>query len=187
MHKTGRWTAVALLLLASTFNLFGASLKGVTLPDTVQVGGATLMLNGLGLRTKFSVKVYVIGLYLELRSSDPSVIIKTNAPKRVVMQFVHTASRNQMVEAFEEAFRDNTPDAEKTMKAEIDELLGVLDSIKEGDQMVFTYVPGTGTTLSINGKEKLTIAGPGFSQVLFSMWLGPKPPNAGLKAGILGR
>ena len=187
MRKIAVSITVAVLLLASTFNLFGASLKGVTLPDTAKVGGATLILNGLGLRTKFSVKVYVIGLYLEQRSSDPSAIIKADAPKLAVMQFVHAASKNQMVEAFDEAFSDNTPDAKKTMKAEIDKLLGAIDSIKEGEQMVFTYVPGTGTTLTMNGKDKLTIAGAGFGQVVFSMWLGPKPPNAGLKKGILGQ
>jgi hypothetical protein len=77
-------------------------------------------------------------------------------------------------------------DAKKTMKADIDRLLGALEPVKEGDQMVFTYVPGTGTTRAINGKETLTIAGPAFGQVLFSVWLGPKPPNAGLKKGILG-
>ena len=40
---------------------------------------------------------------------------------------------------------------------------------------------------TINGKDKLTIAGPAFGPVLFSVWLGPKPPNANLKKGILGQ
>jgi len=73
------------------------------------------------------------------------------------------------------------------MKADIDRLLGALEPVKEGDQMVFTYVPGTGTTLAINGKDKLTIAAPAFGPVLFSVWLGPKPPNADLKSGMLGQ
>jgi Chalcone isomerase-like len=72
------------------------------------------------------------------------------------------------------------------MKAEIDRLLGVLEPVKEGDQMTFTYVPGTGTTLAINGQEKLTIATPAFAPVLFAVWLGPKPPTADLKRGMLG-
>jgi chalcone isomerase-like protein len=92
-----------------------------------------------------------------------------------------------MTDAFDEGFKDNTPDAKKTMKADIDQLLGALEPIKKGDQMVFTYVPGKGTTLDINGTEKLTIAGRAFGQVLFSVWLGPKPPNANLKKGILGQ
>jgi hypothetical protein len=53
--------------------------------------------------------------------------------------------------------------------------------------MVFTYVPGTGTTYTLNGKEKLTITGPAFGPVIFSVWLGPKPPNADLKKGMLGQ
>src|ERR1700757_1594031 len=51
--------------------------------------------------------------------------------------------------------------------------------------MVFAYVPGMGTTVTIKGQEKVTIAGAPFAQMLFSVWLGPKPPNAGLKKGLL--
>ena len=103
------------------------------------------------------------------------------------MKFVHTASKSQMSSAFEDSFKDNSPDAVNTMKADIDRLLGALEPINVGDTMVFTYVPGTGTTFAINGKDKLTIAGPAFGQVLFSVWLGPKPPNADLKKGLLGQ
>lgn len=145
------------------------------------------MLNGLGLRTKFMVKVYVAGLYLEQKSSDPGAIIKADAPKRIVMQFLHGASKNQMSDAFNESFHDNSPEAVKTMTADIDRLLSALEPVKAGDQMVFTYVPGTGTTFAMNGKEKLTIAGPAFGPVLFSVWLGPKPANGDLKKGMLGQ
>jgi hypothetical protein len=50
-------------------------LSGVTLPDTLGAGGKTLKLNGLGLRKKFVVKVYVGGLYLESPSKDASAIL----------------------------------------------------------------------------------------------------------------
>jgi hypothetical protein len=179
--------AAVVFVVASSLDLHAGSLAGVTLPDTVQVGGTTLTLNGLGLRTKFVVKVYVAGLYLEQKSSDPNTIIKADTPKRIVMQFLHGASKKQMADAFDESFNDNSPDAKRTMKPDIDRLLDALESVKEGDQMVFTYTPGTGTTLSINGKDKVTIAGPAFGQVLFSVWLGPKPPNADMKKGMLGQ
>jgi len=179
--------AVVVFVVASMLNLRAGSLAGVTLPDTVQVGTTTLLLNGMGLRTKFVVKVYVAGLYLEQKSTDPSVILKSDTPKRIVMHFLHGVSKSQMADAFQESFNDNAPEASKTMKADIDRLLGALEPLKEGDQMVFTYVPGTGTTLTIKGQEKLTIAGPAFAPVLFSVWLGPKPPNADLKRGMLGQ
>jgi hypothetical protein len=183
------WLSVVTLALAvaTTVPLYAASLAGVTLPDTVEVGGTTLALNGLGLRTKFTVKVYVAGLYLAQKSSNADAILKADAPKRIVMHFVHSASKSQMTDAFDESFHDNAPEAQKTMKADLDRMLGALEPVKPGDEMVFTYVPGTGTTLAINGTDKVTITGAEFARVLFSVWLGPKPPNAGLKKGLLGQ
>lgn len=179
--------AVLLFVSATTCNLNAASLAGVTLPDTAQVGGKTLVLNGMGIRTKYMVKVYVGGLYVEQKSSDANAIIKSDAPKQIVMKFLHGASRSQMSDAFNEGFSDNSPEAQKTLKAQIDQLVGGLDAVKTGDTMVFTYVPGTGSSMAINGQNKVTIADPAFGPVLFSVWLGPKPPNADLKKGMLGQ
>jgi hypothetical protein len=185
MRKTALSLAVVVFALLSTFQLSAASLAGVTMPDTAQVGGKTLVLNGLGLRTKYMVKVYVAGMYLEQKSSDANAIIKADAPKQMVLQFLHGASKSQMTDAFNESFNDNTPDAMKTMKPDIDKLLAAIDPVKVGDKMIFTYVPGTGTTYALNGQDRVTIAGPAFGQVMFSVWLGPKPPTADCKTGLL--
>ena len=187
MRNTLLLIAVSMYMPISTCNLNAASLAGVTLPDTTTVGANSLVLNGMGLRTEFMVKVYVAGLYLQHKSSDANAIIKADAPKRLTMQFLHGASKKQMTDAFDESFKDNTPDAEKTMKTDTDRFLNALEDVKVGEQMVFTYIPDTGTTVTIGGKDKLTIAGAPFSQVVFSVWLGPKPPTANLKKGILGQ
>jgi hypothetical protein len=187
MRKTAMLFTFAVFAMASMFNLYAGTLAGVTLPDTVQAGNTTLTLNGLGLRTKYMVKVYVAGLYVAQKSSDPQIILKADAPKRIVMHFVRDVSKNQIADGFTESFENNTPDAVKTMKPEIDRLFVALESVKNGDEVVFTYLPGTGTSLTIAGKEKLTIAGTAFGEMLFSVWLGPKPPNSALKKGILGQ
>ncbi len=186
MHKKFVSLSVALLLSGTTSRGYAASLAGVTLPDSTQVGGKSLVLNGLGLRSEFMVKVYVAGLYLPQKSRDSGEIIKSEEPKRVVMQFLHDASKQQLVAAFTESFNDNTPAAATDLKSDVGRFLGALEPVKAGDQMVFTYVPTVGTTLTIHGKEQLTIAGSAFSPVLFSVWLGQKPPTASLKKGILG-
>jgi hypothetical protein len=187
MRKSVVSLAVITFVLTSMISLHAGSLAGVTLPDSAQLGGKTLVLNGMGIRSKMMVKVYVAGLYLEQKTSDPNAIIKSDAPKQIVMKFLHGASKSQMTDAFDESFKDNSPDAVKTMKPDIDRLLAALDPVNSGDTMVFTYVPGTGSTLTMNGKEKLTIAGPAFGQVLMSVWFGPKPPTADLKTGMLGK
>lgn len=187
MRKIASSLALFFFVLTSVVNLKAGSLAGVTLPDTAQVGGKPLVLNGLGLRTKLFVKVYVAGLYLEQKSSDPNAITNSNARKQIVMKFLHSASKSQMADAFEEGFSANAPDASKTMKPDIDRLLASLEAVKPGDEMAFTYVPGAGTIFTLNGKEKLTVINPAFAPVLYSVWLGPKPPNAALKKGLLGQ
>ena len=166
-------------------SLVAATLADVTLPDTITVGNQTLVLNGMGMRSKMFIKVYVGGLYLEKKTSDPAAIIQSDATKRVVLQFIYgEVTREQMTEAFADGFKGNAPNAPK---AEVQQLLGALETMKKGEQMVVTYVPGTGTTLAIRGKEKLTIPGVPFAQAVFSVWFGPKPPTSDLKNGMLGK
>lgn len=174
-------------VLAAALNLLGATMAGVTLPGSTQVGGKTLALNGIGVRTRVFFKAYVAGLYLEQKSGDAAAIIKADAPKRLIMHFVRTLDRGQVVEAYNDAFDGNAPQAKQQMKADVDKLLNAFEAATEGDQWVFTYEPGVGTTLTIKGKDKVTIPGLPFGQAMFSCWLGPKPPTNDLKNKLLGR
>jgi hypothetical protein len=175
--------AVASVCVLS-ISLLAATLADVTLPDTITVNSQTLVLNGLGLRSKMFVKVYVGGLYVEKKTTDPAAIIQADAPKRVVLQFLYEPSREQMVDAFKEGFEGNAPGK---FKAEVEKWLAAQEGFKKGEQLVATYVPGTGTTLTIRGKDKLTIPGLPFAQAVFSVWFGPKPPTGDLKNGMLGK
>jgi hypothetical protein len=178
---------ILLLLVAAVVNLRAGTLAGVTLPETVQAGSTSLQLNGMGLRTKFMVKVYVAGLYLPQKSSDANAILKADTPKELVMHFVRDVTRNQLTDGFAESFHSNTPDAEKALKSDIDRLFAALEPVRDGEEIIFTYLPEKGTSVVQAGTEKLTIADPAFAEMLFSVWLGPKPPNAALKKGLLGQ
>jgi hypothetical protein len=187
MRKFAASLITALFLFASTITVSAGTLNGVTMPDAVQARGFPLVLNGMGVRTKLGFKIYVAGLYLQQKSSDADAIVKSDAPKRILMQFTHGASKGQMADAFNDAFNDNAPDARNALKTDVDHFLGQLDTVHTGDQMMFTYIPGTGTIFLMNGGEKLTVPGLPFAQLLFSVWLGPKPPNPDLKKGLLGQ
>jgi len=187
MRKTVLSAILTALLLAPAVNLHPATLDGVTMPDTIQARGYPLLLNGMGVRTKTGFKIYVAGLYLQQKSSDADAILASDAPRRLVMQFTHTVTKSQMTDAFRDAFTDNAPDATAALKSDVDRFLSQLDGVHSGEQMVFTYIPGTGTIFLMNGGEKLTVPGPAFARLLFSVWLGPKPPNPELKKGLLGQ
>lgn len=175
-------------LLALALPVAAATLNNVTLPDTITVGTKTLVLNGMGLRSKFFVKVYVAGLYLEKKNSDANAILKQDEARRIVLQFVRSeVTREQMKEAFDDALKANAPEKASALQAQIGQFLGALETMHEKEQMAITYLPGTGTTVTLRGKDKLTIPGQPFGELVFSMWLGPKPPNGDLKNGLLGK
>jgi hypothetical protein len=65
-----------------------AELSGVFIDDEIKTSsGETLLLNGIGLREKLWVDVYVGALYLPARSSDVAEILSRPGPWRVQLDF----------------------------------------------------------------------------------------------------
>lgn len=181
--------SVTLLALAGSLTVtpMDTTMNGVTLPGTVEVAGQTLVLNGVALRKKAIFKVYVAGLYLPAKSTDANAVLAADAPRRVVMQFVRDVGKDKMCEAWNEALANNTPDASAELKADFVTLCNYMEDIKDKQQFVFTYVPGTGTEVSVAGTVKGTIAGKSFADALFKAWIGPKPgPGEGFKKNLMG-
>lgn len=182
---------LSLTLLALAGSLTAATadttVSGVTLPGTVTVAGQSLVLNGVAVRKKSIIKVYVAGLYLTAKSTDADAVLAADTPRRMVMHFVYNVSKEKMCEAWDEALEANTPDASVQLKAEFVTLCGYMEDIKKTQQFVFTYVPGTGTEVSVAGVVKGTIAGKDFADALFKAWIGPKPgPGEGFKKNLMG-
>jgi len=55
---------------------------GIYAPDSLEAGPTRLILNGAGVRTKFFMKRYVGGLYLEQKRSEPKQLIEPMNPWR---------------------------------------------------------------------------------------------------------
>ena len=164
-----------------------AELDGVTLPDTAEVGGKTIPLNGVGLRKAYVfAKVYVAGLYLETKTHDPKAATDTDERKRISMHFVREIDHEQMNEGMANGFAITAPKSLTKEKAQLATFFS--KPLKEGDVCNLDYVPGTGTTVSINGKVEGTIAGADFMKALFGIWLCSDPPGGvDLKNGLLGK
>ena len=179
----GKACCLMLITLLGPAPLRAATLGDVTLPDSVKVGAETLVLNGLGLRSKMGAKVYVAGLYLGQRSSDGPAILKADAAKRIVLHFVREVGGEKLKDTFLDGFDAN---AKATLNAQVDQFTSALETLKVGEEMAITYGPGTGTVINVKGKDKVTIPGLPFAQAVFGIWLGAKPPSGDLKKGLLG-
>ena len=181
------------LVVALTIGISGAARAGekagVTMPDTVQVAGKTLMLNGMGVReaTFLNLDVYVAGLYLEQKSSDPSQILASPGAKRLVLHFVRDVSKGKITDAWSEGYKKNATVPREQLQPQIDRLNGMMRDFKKGDEMTFDFVPGVGVMVSVGGQVPTVLPGDDFARSTLAIWLGAKPPNGGLKNGLLGR
>jgi hypothetical protein len=163
-------------------------LKGVTFPDEIKVDGTTLVLNGLGLRlaTSLKVKVYVAGLYVAEKSGDPQAILSSPAPQRLVLHFLRNLGSEDLAQAWDDGFEKNSADQIPALKERIEKIKSFTKDMKTGQKLIFTYRPGTGIEVSIDDAVIGTVEGDDFSKAFLLIWLGPNPPNQGLKDGLLG-
>ena len=176
----------ALTLAAVTAG--AATIAGVNIEDTATVGTQKLVLNGAALRKKFVVKVYAGALYLPSKQNNAAAIIAADAPRRQVMHFLYDVDMAKMAEAWEEGLTANTPNASAEVKTAFRTLGSWMEDMKEGQKIVLTYAPGTGTTVEVNGKNKGTLGGKAVADAILNTWIGPKPgPGADFKKGVLGQ
>lgn len=176
------------LLLAALLAAAPALAKekfNVKMPDTLQIAGKEVKLNGMGLRQKFVVRVYVAGLYVEHPTKEASQIIAADEVRSVQLKMLRNLEKNLVAEAIVNGFEKNSKKQLPALKERLDKLTSSMKDLKEGELFTLTYVPGKGTT--VKGKDsETTVEGKDFADALFAVWLGGDPVDVGLKRGMLG-
>ncbi len=163
------------------------SKAGVSMAETMSVGGATLNLNGMAVRKKFIVSVYVGGLYLAKPARSESEVLTPDTPKALIMHFVHDVDADKLKGAYRDGFSSNARGLMAAEKANMDRFLSKVGAVKEGDKIVFTYVPGKGSTVVFPGGAAESFQGKGFADAYLAVFVGKDPPTDDLKDGLLGK
>lgn len=178
-----------LSLLLSPVSL-AAELGGVFVEDKITLeNGEKLVLNGIGLREKFWVDVYVGSLYLQKKTNNLADILSSQGPWRIQMDFVYEeVDREKLVTAWQEGFHNNQEkDVIEAISERMDTFYGFFsENAVEKDQFIIDYIPDKGSTVSKNGKRLGTIPGVDFRNALLEIWLGNFPADEDLKRGMLG-
>lgn len=169
-----------------------ADVAGVRFDDRTTVAGTDLTLNGAGLRTRFMLKVYAMGLYLPRRADTPDAIATVAGPKRIQIVTLRELTAEQFADALVDGLRKNHSEAEfSKLQARSDELRSALLALKAapaGTQIRLEWLPGSGTRLSVgNDTRGKDIPGEDFYRALLRIWLGDKPVDADLKNALLGK
>ena len=154
-------------------------------PESIQLDGHTLRLNGAGIRRRFFLDIYVIGLYVEHPTTDRDMILAADTPRRVHIQLVRSVSAEQMRGAVAEAFRRAAGDAMPNLEARLARLETMLRAGGPGDVTTLTWIPARGLVVTDDGHELGTIEGKDCADVVFGVWMGPRPVDEGLARALL--
>ena len=92
----------------------------------------------------------------------------------------------KLQKAWVEGMEANTGSKFESFGDSLDTLNGWMEELVKGDTMSFTAIPGKGLEVTVKNETKGVIEDEEFAKAFWAIWLGPEPPNAGLKEGLLG-
>jgi hypothetical protein len=160
--------------------------------NSVQLAGTRLQLNGAGTRYKAIFKVYTAGLYIGAKATSTEAVIATPGPKRMHIVMLRDIDANELGKLFTRGMQDNSTreDFSKSIAGtlRLSDIFSARKKLTAGDNFSVDYVPGTGTTILVNGKPQAEpIKEPEFFNALLRIWLGNQPADAQLKEALLGK
>jgi len=191
--RTGRraWLIALALAVGGAAAQAQVTMEGQHFEAQVQLGGQALQLNGVGMRSVAWLKGYLTALYLPHKARGADQVLAMRGPKRLQMRMLQEVSTQEFVKAFDKGVKRNTPEAELPALAErmqqFDALVSALGKVRKGDVVDLDFVPGQGLLFSYNGRRQgHPVAGDDFYAALLRIFIGDKPAQAELKAGLLG-
>ncbi len=187
-----RRTLIAAFLAAAALPAFAQlTIAGESFEGQASVAGSKLLLNGVGLRAVAWIKGYAAGLYMTQKAAEPAQAMAMAGAKRIRLRMMMEAPTEEFVKAIDKGIGRNMPESAQAGLAERRERFNAqvraVGKVKKGDVVDLDFVPERGLVFSYNGKAQgEPIPGADFYAAVMSIFLGDKPVDKKLKAGLLG-
>ncbi len=175
----------ALLALGSAGTAEARQVGNVDVPERTVIEGHVLELKGAALQEKLWFDIYGIALYLTEPLDSPEAIIDADQVKQLRLYILRNLPGREVRKALLAGFQNAAPDDFESLRPRVNEMLRSIQDVHEGERIVMTYVPGTGTLLRAANGTKLTIPGEDFARALFSIWLGPNTDTPHLRDALI--
>ena len=164
--------------------------EGVHFDDTVALGGATLSVNGTGLREVYVVKTWVAALYTPGPVRSAQALIADPGPRRLAISLLADVSIDRIARGILDAIRRNhDPLLLASIDAQIKAFVATLRAIgptQKGDRLTLDLAEGS-TRVSFNDMMVgEPIAGLLFRDALLRAFVGAQPIDFDLQRGLLG-
>jgi hypothetical protein len=163
--------------------------SGVQVPESAEVAGQQLPLDGAGLRSKFFVRVYVGALYLAQRTDSAEQAVSMPGAKRMSLHMIYDElSREKVTDAWSDGFEANLAATQlAALQPRIDAFNALWPVLREGDRVHLDYDGHGVTEVRVNDAVLGQVQGDDFNRAMLRIWLGESPADSDLKRGMLGQ
>ncbi len=184
----GRLGNTMVVVFVLTTMLQGLAHASDIFPGEVEISGQNLVKQGEGTRKKAFISLYNAALYVGTPGAEAQSIIDADDAMAIRLKIVSGfISSKKMKQAMNDGFELSTQGNTAPLKTQIDRFAtGFSDEIKKQDVFDIVYLPGKGTGVFKDGKEKVVVEGLPFKKALFAIWLGQEPVQKSLKTGLMG-
>lgn len=167
------------------------TVEGYTYAPTIDLGGSSLQLNGVGLRAVAWFKGYAAGLYLGRKATTVEAVLADSGPKRLRLRMFVDVATVEFVKAFYKGVQRNTPTDEQPALAgrmqRFDALVSSLQEVKKNDVVDLDFLPDRGMVFIYNGRSVgEPLPGAEFYAALLRIFIGGRPVDKEMKIGLLG-
>lgn len=169
---------LALLLAART--VAAAEIAGITLPPSETVNGTRLELAACAVREELWTNLYVVSLYTPGAIAGAAVMAGDQNPRLVRLDVTYTG---EVPDGLPEAWRTRLQ--QRIASEFIRTLKNQYDKLRQGDTVRLAFIPGRGTTLSVNGREVASSKDSTLMDEIADIWTGPDAISANIKRTLL--
>lgn len=182
-------TIAALLLALAAAGAAALELEGLPIPDSEQVQGERLLLNGAAVRRVAFLKMDVAALYLPERQRAADAVAALPGVKRVRVVLLRDVPSSLLARKFRsDLVGVSTPQEWDQVLRDVDVLVGSFGGValQRGDVITLDWQPGAGLLPSHNGRTLAApIGGELLYQLVLRIFVGPSA-DAQTRAHLLG-
>lgn len=185
--------AASALALSCFLPAMAVEVGGVKVEDVTTVAGKELKLNGAAMRQILVVKVYAIGMYLpekkEMTTADV-MALPADKPRRIALHIQREINSDEFGQLFITSMNKNSTKEEKAkvinQTTKFGEMFAALEPVKKGDIVTLDWIPGQGTSSTLNGKKiGETLPDIAFYNAVTRIWIGDMPAQESVKRALL--
>jgi hypothetical protein len=154
------------------------------IPETVEPSRWVL----LGKAVKKFLAFRVVSVDLFLVADHKAEQIFDDIPKRLQVLYHVNIPKAELDRATLKGIEKNvSADELNKLMPMIDQVNSYYPDVESGDQIVITYIPGTGSEVTVKGEVKGIVPGKDFANAFFAIWVGDEPVDAKAKLQLLGK